>query len=435
MAQRDKYDISLRSDEIHDLMQRKPTWIIRWGTSFLFLLILLGLFFTWVIKYPDILLGEVNITSANPPVRVVCQANGKIVKLNVAEGEHVNEGDILAEIENPVSSEAVVYLKLYIERLNNALTNGLSLPLPDTVNINFGDLEPMVAQLKREITNSNLRKDFHVDEMAIKQLQLRLEDQKKLILINEKLLEIERKKLKNAERQFQVDTELFKDSVITQTEYIKREAEFRQQEQALEVLALNQIQYQIDLNNMQVQLARLQYGKTEKDRILLDAVLSLRQSISNQINTWRQRYTLTASNSGIVTFLQPLFEDQYVKVNETYLAIMQENPEHMGWVSVSTGGYGKVEEGQDVNIRLNNYPFHEYGLIRAKVAKKSTMPNGLNYLVEVTFPNGMTTTYGENLTFAPDMIGEAEIITKDRRLIHRIFDSLVKLMNRNSKKS
>ena len=56
MEKKDKFDISLRSDEIQDLMQRKPTWMIRYGTTFLFLLILLGLFFTWVVKYPDIIL-------------------------------------------------------------------------------------------------------------------------------------------------------------------------------------------------------------------------------------------------------------------------------------------------------------------------------------------------------------------------------------------
>jgi len=433
MAKKDKHNINLRSDEIQDLMQRKPTWMIRYGTTLLFAIILLGLFFTWIVKYPDITTGSVNITSANPPVRVVCQSNGKITKLNIAEGDSVEAGDILAEIENPVSSEAITYLKDYIERLNTALVKGENLPTPDTSSINFGDLQPLVVQLKRDITNANLRQDFHMDEMAISQLQKRIVDQNELIRINQHLYDIELKRFENAKQQYSIDKELYEDSVITKSEFISRESDYRKMEQALELLALNQTQYRIGLNDMQVQLARLQYGKTEADRNQLDAILSLRESLSNQINTWKQRFALTAPNSGIVTFLQPLYKDQFVRTDEVYLVIMRENPKHVGWVTVSTGGYGKVEEGQQVNVRLENYPFHEYGLIRAVVSKKSTMPNGLNYIVEITFPQGMKTTYGENLAFAPDMVGEAEIITKDRRLIQRIFDSLVKLMNRNSK--
>lgn len=435
MAKKNKQEISLRSDEIQDLMQRKPTWIIRWGTTLLFALLVLGLFFTWVIKYPDVLIGQVTITSENPPVSIVCQANGKISVLNVSDGDKVEKGEILAEIENPVSSEAVIYLKKYVEKLNTALIHGNDLPLPDTVNVNFGDLEPLVADLKIKLTNANLRSDFHVDDYSIKYLQQRIQDQKKLIKINEHLLEIEQRNFENAKKQFNIDEALYKDSVITKSAFMKKESDFNQQEQALEILALNDVQYNIDLNDMMVQLARLQYGKTETDQILLDAILSLKQNIANQINTWKQRYTLTAASSGVVTFIQPLYKNQYVRANEVYLAVMQDNPVHVGWVNISTGGYGKVEEGQDVNIRLNNYPFHEYGIVRAKVQKKSTMPNGLNYLVEVTFPNGMETTYGENLAFAPNMLGEAEIITKDRRLIQRIFDSLIKLMSRESKRS
>jgi HlyD family secretion protein len=433
MAKKDRKDITLRSDEIQDLMQRKPTWMIRYGTTLLAALILLGLFFTWLIKYPDLVVGPVTITSANPPVKVVCQTNGKITKLNVAEGDSVNAGDILAEIENPVSSEAIIYLKVYIERLNSALENGYSLPIPDTVNVNFGELQPLVVQLKRDITNSNLRLDFKMDEIAIKQLQLRIADQKELIKINEHLLEIEKKRFENAKVQYSIDQELFIDSVITKSDFIKRESEFRQMEQALELIALTHTQYKIELNDMIVQLARLQFGKTEADRSQLDGILSLRESISNQINIWKQRFTLTAPNSGIITFLQPLYEDQFVRTDEVYMAIMRRNPKHVGWVTISTGGYGKVEEGQRVNVMLDNYPFHEYGLLRGLVGKKSTMPNGLSYIVEIEFPHGMTTTYGENLAFAPDMLGEAEIITKDRRLIQRIFESLVKLMNRKQK--
>ena len=86
--------------------------------------------------------------------------------------------------------------------------------------------------------------------------------------------------------------------------------------------------------------------------------------------------------------------------------------------------------GQKVNVRLDNYPFHEYGLLEGRVSKMGMLPDNNQYQIEVVFPDGLKTSYNNNLKFSPEMMGSAEIITADRRLIQRIFDSFIKLINR-----
>jgi len=46
------------------------------------------------------------------------------------------------------------------------------------------------------------------------------------------------------------------------------------------------------------------------------------------------------------------------------------------------------------------------------------------YFVHVEFPNGFHITYGQQLLFKFELKGSAEIATKDRRLLERIFDNL-----------
>ena len=46
------------------------------------------------------------------------------------------------------------------------------------------------------------------------------------------------------------------------------------------------------------------------------------------------------------------------------------------------------------------------------------------YLVLVKFPHGLVTNFGKKLTVNFEAKGQADIITKPKRLIERLFDNL-----------
>lgn len=95
-------------------------------------------------------------------------------------------------------------------------------------------------------------------------------------------------------------------------------------------------------------------------------------------------------------------------------------------------GAGKVENGQTANVKINNYPYDEYGLLKgvvksvSRITKKMETPNGEidSYLVIIDFPDGTTTNFGKYLPLDFETKGTAEIITKHKRLIERLFDNL-----------
>lgn len=88
--------------------------------------------------------------------------------------------------------------------------------------------------------------------------------------------------------------------------------------------------------------------------------------------------------------------------------------------------------GNDVIIKLDNYPYIEFGSIKGKVKSISPVTKKLKtetsnietYLVIVSLPDGLTTNYGESLYFKYEIKGTAEIVVKKRRLIERLFDNL-----------
>lgn len=85
-----------------------------------------------------------------------------------------------------------------------------------------------------------------------------------------------------------------------------------------------------------------------------------------------------------------------------------------------------VQVGQRVNLKFANYPYMEYGVVKAVVSKISSIPNGDYYAVEVNLPGQMVSNYGKKFEFQQELKGTAEIITEERRLLDRIFHPTMK---------
>lgn len=82
---------------------------------------------------------------------------------------------------------------------------------------------------------------------------------------------------------------------------------------------------------------------------------------------------------------------------------------------------GKVKVGQRVKIKLNNYPELEFGSIPGIVNNISEIPINDHYTIEITFPNGLHTTYNKELPPDLELSGDAVIITEELKLIERLY--------------
>ena len=89
---------------------------------------------------------------------------------------------------------------------------------------------------------------------------------------------------------------------------------------------------------------------------------------------------------------------------------------------------GKVRVGQRVNVKLNDFPYNEYGMLRVKIKNISLVPvvenNQSSYVLEVEFPDPLTTTYKKTISFRQQMSGQAEIITDDTRLLEKLLNPI-----------
>ena len=163
-------------------------------------------------------------------------------------------------------------------------------------------------------------------------------------------------------------------------------------------------------------LEQLEVEQLEKERELKVELLSTHQNLIANMAAWEQKYVFKAPFDGKVAVFGVIPKENHI----------------YGQVLLPANGAGKVKENSKVVIKLENYPYMEYGYIEGYVSSISlvtqTQKTGEKtietYLINVELPNGLTTNYEETLDFKYELGGTADIIVKDRRLIERLFDNL-----------
>ena len=214
---------------------------------------------------------------------------------------------------------------------------------------------------------------------------------------------------------------LFEKGVISSQEWERKNLEYLQQEKAINSITAQIVQLHSRINDLQrnKQTSSVNQSKDEIN-LLRTAVLSYNQ-LKKAILEWELTYILSSSISGQVSFLNLWVENQIVQAGEdTFVIIPEQKSDYIGKIKAPQHNSGKIKVGQEVNIRLANYPDREFGMLRGIVKSISLTPDKeQNILIDIALPNALTTSYKKEINFHQEMAGTADIITEDLRLIER----------------
>jgi len=179
---------------------------------------------------------------------------------------------------------------------------------------------------------------------------------------------------------------------------------------------------------------QLQESKEQsRQQIAIEEAL---QNLKSQIKQWKQRYLIISPIEGKVTFTKIWSKNQNVQTGEIVVTIIPTKATNIiGKIQIPAIGVGKVKLGQTVNIKFDNFPYMEFGLLRANIKSISLIPiqteKGAIYTAEVEIPNTLISNYGKHLKFSQEMTGTADIITDDIRLLERFLNPLKSIWRKN----
>ena len=151
------------------------------------------------------------------------------------------------------------------------------------------------------------------------------------------------------------------------------------------------------------------------------------------MDNWELNNLIKANTRARCVFKEYLNSYRFVKEKEKIFSLIPEEiADYFALLQLPIQGASKVQNGQEVYVKLNNYPFMEFGVLKGKVTDISALPFEEHYNVQVNFPNGFTSTYDTAFTMTPLMNGIGEIIVDRKTLWNRIGEQVKSIrLNRN----
>jgi hypothetical protein len=154
---KNEYPIELRSDDVQDVMGNVPPKILHWGTTVISIVVLILLVGCFIFKYPDVVTGNVILTTEAPAqivgsVYLTAKGLGKVEK-----GQRVNVR------LHAYPDQEFGWLEGVVERVENAPdANGfyvVKVLFPKGLVTNYGKSLPASLQLEgtAEIITEDLR--------------------------------------------------------------------------------------------------------------------------------------------------------------------------------------------------------------------------------------------------------------------------------------
>ncbi|WP_313387075.1 HlyD family efflux transporter periplasmic adaptor subunit [Chishuiella sp.] len=422
------YDMRKRSDFVNDILNKTPSWILSWGNTFFLFFLLLLFFLTWFIKYPDVVRCEATVTSDTPPVILVSRATGGIDTLFVKNNSLVKKGDWLLIINTKASILDIIELEKKLNYLNENINNTDKIFSVEFNFLDVGELQPsynnflkLIKKYRNYSVDNNYQSQHAINQSRINNLTSSISNLKYQKEIAYEEMQVSKFNLERQKKMLEKGIVTKADYDISQSQFLQYQRDVKQYDNQI-----FQIQQDIELIKSNLQTLKQTDRDTNQD-YNIDIANSIKE-MTKSFEDWANIYILRASRDGKVQYLEDLYKNKYVNIDINLMSIIQETNDRnilRATLKMPTINSGKVKVGQVVNIKLNNYPYEEFGTLQGKVKTISEMINGDYYFVEVSLPNGLKTSYKKEIK-AKNLVGTGEIITDDLRLTERFLYLITK---------
>lgn len=424
---KEKEDITSKSEEVQAIIDRMPTYWVKWVVLCVSVLMGIIVLLGFLIQYPDTVDGQISVTATTAPVRLVATGNGRINLLQ-SNKTFLQKGDVISYLESGANYKHILWADSLLNALNYSANKIYALPdtlLLGEVSSAYNAFLLSYLQYERLLTSDiyatmqqNLQQQIHSDEAVI------------INLNNE--LQLKKQVIHHSLNQLRRDSILLSVKGISEQEYQRQHTAHLSIQESHLNLQSSRLMKQSEVSRNQLEIQRILLEEIETKEKAYSDYITRKNELSNAINLWKERYLQYTPVAGELEYLGFWRDNSFVQAGQELFSIIPDKNNILGEVMIPSLGAGKVKVGQTANVKISNYPHDEYGLLKgivksiSRITNKVQTQNGTGdaYLVVVSFPEGMVTNFGKTLPLDFESKGTAEIITKRKRLIERLFDNL-----------
>ncbi len=395
--------------------------IVKSSVAIIFVLTLLP-FIAWLLEYKDTISAPLTITTKATPVDVYTKTAGEIVIMEANENV-VRAGTPLARIVNTANYADVLTLKSKLQVENRPpLATGKDICMSKDLQV--GELKPtLIAVIKAvEDHQTFLKTDQHQALIQSRKLQIQHYQNRKQILLEKAGFLAD--DIAATNKIATDDQQLYEKEAIS-----RRAAELSSQAEIEKAIA--DLDNKTSINDLDISIEALRLKNIElvsnfenNQLSLTNGVKDALQLLENEINDWELKYILKANIDGIVLHKDYLNDYRFVASSEKVFSLLPNKEEHyFGLLQLPFEGASKVKDSLEVYVKLNNYPFMEFGVLKGQVTDISKVPFDNHYNVQVGF-DSLISTYNDTFQLSPLMLGVGEVIVDRKSLYDRIMDQV-----------
>ena len=414
-----------RSEAVNEIISDRPSFLVRWGLS-VFLLVLLGVIgLSWFVRYPDIITANATLTSLNAPKAIVAKIAGKLVSLNIQEDDEVQAGTVIGAVESIGNPIQVLQLDTLLVGLTQLIEANNTSSLKQYEQIKFaqlGELQTTYQTFVQALLTYcnyvpggffiNKKSLLATDKKRLQNLKQKLEAQK---ILSEQDLVLEQKTMEAQEL-------LLKEKIISPLEYRTAKSKLLSKMLSLPPADAGIISNAGQQTDKQKEMMELDNEIVQQKMIFLQAL----NTFKNAVEDWKSKYLLISPLHGRVAFATFLQTSQQLLAGQTICYVNPENSSYYAEMFIPQNNFGKVATGQKVLLNFQAFPNQEYGSLVGKIDFISRIPTDSGYLAKVVLTQGLTTNYNKSIQFRDGLIATSQIITKDMRLLQRMYYTLMK---------
>jgi len=374
IPEKDPQPVELHHREVTDMFGDAPDWLIHSGSYLLYGILVLFLIGSALINYPDVVRGTAVVDDLANVEWITANSSGSIDRFFVGNDSLVKRGDTIAILQNPARIKDIhTFLMLLTKVEQYYRTNNTDLIRTFHYDLVMGEMSDAYQNFTKAVRNCRIYDDHNYTSQRKSFLQKELDI-------------LEKEPEKNQLALLKVQQDIFELSISDKMEMEK--------------------------NKEQLELAY--------------------EIMVNSLRAWDSKYLIRSHSNGRIILGELRAMNHLVNKGDTIGSILSSNKEDfVARMQLRQEQIAGVVAGDEVNIRLAQYPEYSYGILTGRVYSISFVPGNQTYVVDIKFPNQLITTAGKEVKYELGLKGEAEIITSNRSVLSRIFHPIFNLLRDN----
>ena len=419
-------NIEVLNEEIQEILGTPPGWILRFGTLIFLIVIVILIWLSYWIQYPDVVVSEIIVSFNDPPSKLISTKSGYLNKLHAVHNQKVKKGQLLISYNSEANYQDV--LSLYEKLLQVKQMNQSSiLSLSFSENYSIGELQKYLFQFLDKQNQYSLRVKGISEVTNKSDKQKQISSLENGIEYSTNLRDNLAVQIENTQIQLKNEEAMVKMDKLSQSELNKTRDKLIVLSSNLNATEAEIKDKQFKISNLRSDLVNLSVSSEKGREVALSEMNAAFVQFKSNVSQWISSHLIISPTDGTVQVTNKFLKSgQYVDKDEPLLIIIPPQSNKMkGIMNVPFNESGNIKRNQLVLVRLNSYPSSKFGIIQGKVASSSSIAleedEKLVSPVTVYFENGLVTTTGYRVSTKKELSGMARIITQNKRFIQRLF--------------